>query len=121
MAEHEPQIREGTVLSRRGDHVWFRDDHGDVMRAWCPPDRQAPAANTKIRVYIGAASAPEGWYDEISGLAVNLRMFDGRSKAQAAEVVCRGACRTVWIAPAAAAIVAAGDACLHCRGELDAV
>jgi hypothetical protein len=87
------------------------------MRAWCPPGGAAPASGSRIRIYVSGGET-HGWCDEASGLAVDQRRFDGRVAPAVAELVCKGDCKMVWTAPAATAILAAGDPCARCRGAL---
>lgn len=106
------------VVDRR---LWLHTDDGVVHRAWAPDPQRDLAPGRPIRLYLDEEGAINGWWDPISGLAVNQRhLHPGRLPSRGVPMVCQGRCGLVWQAPAAALLVEHDERCLTCAGPIAA-
>lgn len=100
--------------------LWMRATDGTIHRPWAPAsDGLAVPAGSEVELYFDATGAVNGWYEPLSGLAINQRGLEpGESPAMHADLACQGRCGLVWLAPAGARFRERGERCLTCAGPL---
>lgn len=108
------------AMSIAAHELWFQGDDGSVGRAWAPPTEGFPVApGTAVDVYLDEQGEVNGWWEPVSGLAVNQRLFDRLTTPETAvAAACQGRCGIVWQAPAATRLTEHGERCLTCSGHL---
>lgn len=108
------------AMSVAAQELWFQDDDGAVGRAWAPRTDSFPLApGASVDVFLDDEGEVNGWWEPVSGVAVNQRLFDPLTSPEtSAAAECQGRCGIVWQAPAATRLTEHGEHCLTCSGPL---
>lgn len=109
----------GRAMAVAAQELWFHGDDGSVRRAWAPPTEGFPVApGTSVDIYLDDQGEVNGWWEPVSGLAVNQRLLDPLTTPETTSAVCQGRCGIVWQAPAATRLTEHSERCLTCSGHL---
>lgn len=108
------------VMSIAAQDLWFQGDDGSVGRAWAPPTEGfSVAPGTSVDIYLDDHGDVNGWWEPVSGLAVNQRLLDPLTAPETASIAaCQGPCGVAWLAPAATRLTEHDERCLTCSGPL---